>query len=135
MWLSEQRGKKSAGEAPAEWGPVTVGQPPAVYLAGERRQVPLCCPGGYAWRPRVGEQVMVLKAGAEGEQPTILGVEQGWDNDLDPGQVRFGSEKCQVVCGERVEIKGEVVVNGEPLEEMILRMIAGLLSPEPPVGG
>jgi len=78
---------------------------------------------------------MVLKAGAEGEQPTILGVEQGWDNDLDPGQVRFGSEKCQVVCGERVEIKGEVVVNGEPLEEMILRMIAGLLSPEPPVGG
>lgn len=60
MWLSKERGRKTAGEPRAECGTVTVGDPTAVYLTGERRQVAVCSPGGYAWRPQVGEDVLVL---------------------------------------------------------------------------
>ena len=122
MWLSEERSRKTAVEAAAEWGPVTIGDPAAVFLAGERRQVPVCCPGGYAWRPAVGEEVLVLKAGNQGEQPYILGLTR--TEELEPGQVRLGSRECGLLCGEELELTGSVTVNGEGLEELV-RRIAG----------
>ena len=122
MWISEERTRKAAGEAAAEWGEVTVAGPTAVYLGGERRNVAMCCPGGFAWRPRVGVEVLVLKAGAEGEQPYILGVTQ--IRELEPGQVRVGSPACGLLCGEHMELTGPVYVNGEELEQMV-RRIAG----------
>lgn len=127
MWLSGERTKKRAAEPAAEWGPVTVAGPSAVYLGGERRQVPVCCPGGYAWAPKVGDQVLVLKAGAEGEQPYILG-KTGSGEKLEPGQVRLGSGTCGVLCGDRLELTGEVRVNGEDLEELVARIVAAMLS-------
>ena len=129
MWLSGERTKKRAVEPAAEWGPVTVTGPSAVYLGGERRQVPVCCPGGYAWRPAVGDQVLVIKAGAEGEQPFILG-KTGDRDDLEPGQVRLGSAQCGVLCGDRLELTGDVLVNGEGLEALVRRVLSDLMAPE-----
>lgn len=122
MWISEERTKKVAGESAAEWGAVTVAGPAAVYLGGERRKVALCCPGGFAWRPKVGEEVLVLKAGPDAEQPYILGLTQV--EELEPGQVRLGSRECGLLCGEELELTGPVTVNGERLEELV-RRIAG----------
>lgn len=122
MWISEQRTKKTAGEPAAEWGAVTLAGPAAVYLGGERRKVAVCCPGGFAWRPKVGDEVLVLKAGPEGEQPYILGLTRM--EEVEPGQVRVGSRECGVLCGETLELTGEVRVNGEELEELV-RRIAG----------
>ena len=127
MWLSEERSRKAAAEAVAEWGPVTIGEPAAVYLAGERRQVPVCCPGGYAWRPGVGDEVLILKAGNEGEQPYILGKAQTRAEPLQPGQVRVQSSRCSILWGDRLQLTGEVQVNGELLESMIRRVVRELL--------
>lgn len=127
MWLSEERARRTAAEPAAEWGAVTVAAPSAVYLGGERRQVPVCCPGGYAWRPAVGDEVLVLKAGAEGEQPYILGRTDGEAGGLKPGQVRLGSPECGLLCGEALELNGTVKVNGEKLESLIQRIVARML--------
>ena len=122
MWISEERTKKAAGEPAAEWGAVTVAGPAAVYLGGERRKVAVCCPGGFAWRPKVGEEVLVLKAGPDAEQPYILGLTQM--EEVEPGQVRLGSRECGLLCGGKLELTGSVTVNGEELEELV-RRIAG----------
>ena len=127
MWLSEERSRRTAAEAAAEWGPVTISEPAAVYLTGERRQVPICCPGGYAWRPAVGDEVLVLKAGAQAEQPYILGKAQGTAGDLQPGQVRVGNQNCAVLCGDALQLTGAVQVNGEDLEELVRRVVRELL--------
>ena len=127
MWLSEERSRKAAAEAAAEWGMVTIGDPAAVYLAGERRQVPICCPGGYAWRPAVGEQVLVLKAGQEGEQPCILGKAQEEKSGLQPGQVRISGDRCSILWGDELQLIGAVQVNGESLEELIRRVVSEML--------
>ena len=47
MWLSQRR-QTELEETTAELGQVTVpGAPAGVALAGERRDVALCLPGGY----------------------------------------------------------------------------------------
>lgn len=122
MWLSGEREEKAVEEAAAESGPVTLtGAEIAVYLAGERRNVALCAPGGYAWRPRVGQEVLVLKAGRDRERPYILGVAEP-EGELAPGQVRLGSEEVGVTCdGKTVALTGQVTINGESLESFIRR--------------
>ncbi len=122
MWLSREREEKAVEEAAAESGPVTLaGTETAVYLEGERRNVALCAPGGYAWRPQVGQEVLVLKAGRDKERPYILGVAEP-EEDLDPGQVRLGSREAGVTCdGRTVALTGRVSINGESLESFIRR--------------
>jgi len=127
MWLSEERSRKQAAEAAAEWGPVTISEPAAVYLAGERRQVPVCSPGGYAWRPAVGEEVLVLKAGNQGEQPYILGKTQVKTDELQPGQIRIGGSGSSILWGDKLQLTGEMEINGEGLEELIIRVVSQLL--------
>ena len=127
MWLSEERSRKPAAEAAAEWGPVTISEPAAVYLAGERRQVPVCCPGGYAWRPAVGEDVLVLKAGNQAEQPYILGKSQTQNDELQPGQVRISGPECGILWSDVLQLTGEVQVNGEELVALIQRVVREML--------
>ena len=76
MWLSQRR-QTELEEAAAELGQVTVpGAPAGVALAGERRDVALCLPGGYHWTPKRGDTVLVVKGGAEGA-PCIVGTPAG----------------------------------------------------------
>ena len=89
MWTSERERRTPVREAEAEVGLVTLGGDPAgVNLGGERRWLPVCSPGGYAWQPAAGDKVLVLKTGTEREAPCILGrVQDG--TGLGPGQVRL----------------------------------------------
>ena len=120
MWLSGEREKAKMTPAPAEQGVVTLAHGElAVYLDGERRRVSLYAPGGLAWRPRVGERVLILKGGQEGEELFLLGKEC---LPPEPGQTRLGSGTGSILCGDGVEITGELLVNGEPLENMIRRI-------------
>ena len=104
MWTSERRRGFPAGEAAAELGTVTLGGDPAgVSLGGERRWLTVYGPGGYSWRPTAGDKVLVLKAGAEGESPCILGtVQEG--GELGPGEVRLAGGSCAVKLGRRLEL-------------------------------
>ena len=61
MWISEQGRRRAEPDGTALVGRVTLpGDPAGVYLAGERRELPVFGPGGYVWRPEEGEQVLVL---------------------------------------------------------------------------
>ena len=121
MWLSEQRSRRPAEERPAELGVVTLtGEAPAVWLTGERREVPVLGPGGYCWRPSAGDEVLVLKAGAEGEQPWVAGQSCGWPEELQPGDVGIYAGQAAVVlkAGGTVDLRGSVTIDGVPLEEL-----------------
>ena len=61
MWMAKGNRQELLGEPPAELGQVTLsGDQVGVALAGERRNVVLCLPGGYHWRPSRGETVLVV---------------------------------------------------------------------------
>ena len=126
MWTSERNRNLPAREAAAELGTVTLGGDPAgVSLGGERRWLTVYGPGGYRWRPSAGSKVLVLKAGAEGESPCILGTTQG-EEELKPGEVRLAGCGSSIHLGEDgVSLTGQVYINGQPLEELIAAIIDG----------
>ena len=98
MWTSERSRNLSVEEPAAELGTITLGGDPAgVSLGGERRWLSVYGPGGYSWRPTSGDRVLVLKAGAEGESPCILGMAQGGENlkEYDKGaDVQGGGQRA-----------------------------------------
>ena len=118
-------------EAAAELGTVTLGGDPAgVSLGGERRWLTVYTPGGYSWRPTAGDKVLVLKAGAEGESPCILGTVQDAEGDapLGPGEVQIKGGESTIRLGqERLELSGQVFVNGQSLADLITAIVISLL--------
>lgn len=129
MWISEQRRDLSKREPAAELGTVTLGGDPAgVSLGGERRWLTVYSPGGYSWRPTVGDRVLVLKAGAEGESPCILGTVQQ-DGDLEPGEIRLAGGSCSVKLGQRrLELGGDLYLNGRSFYEAVRDIVIDVLS-------
>ena len=126
MWTSERNRNLPVREAAAELGTVTLGGDPAgVSLGGERRWLPVYGPGGYCWRPTSGDKVLVLKAGAEGESPCLLGTTQGTAS-LRPGEVRLDGGGSSIHLGqERLELSGNIYVNGMRLKDYIRELLAG----------
>ncbi len=132
MWTSERNRNLPVREPAAELGTVTLGGDPAgVSLGGERRWLSVYSPGGYSWRPTAGDKVLVLKAGAEGESPCVLGTVQERDGDgpLKPGEVRLKGGNCSVYLGqERLELTGNLYLNGQTLYQVVLEMVKAILS-------
>ena len=136
MWTSERNRNLQVREPAAEMGTITMGGDPAgVSLGGERRWLNVYGPGGYSWRPTAGDKVLVLKTGAEGESPCILGTAQEGE-DLKPGEVRLTGLECslrlgqgqvELTGGERsmslgqdgLNLEGGLTINGRPLEDMV----------------
>lgn len=118
MWLSKRNTELPAGEATAEDGVVTLeGERLAVYAQGERRGLPVYGPGGLCWRPAVGDQVLVLKLGQEGEQCCVAGARQAMPEGLQPGELLFragGGAEIWLKNDGTVELTGDVRINGEP---------------------
>lgn len=145
MWTSERNRNLPLREAPAEVGTVTLGGDPAgVSVGGERRWLSVYGPGGYSWRPTSGDKVMVLKAGAEGESPCILGTTQDAE-DLKPGEVRLTGVDCKLLLGQGqvemsgnkgslrlgrngLELSGGLSIDGRPLEEIVRDIVLAVLS-------
>ena len=76
MFLSGT-GRRRSG-ASALTGPVTVpGTMAGAYVEGERREMSVFAPGGYHWVPGLGDEVLVLKAGEQGERPCVVGCVMG----------------------------------------------------------
>lgn len=129
MWTSERSRRLAAAEPAAELGTVTLGGDPAgVSLGGERRWLTVYSPGGYSWRPGSGEKVLVLKAGAEGESPCVLGTVQG-EAELKPGEVMLKGGTCSLRLGqEGLALEGELIINGRTLYDIVLEIVTELLS-------
>lgn len=114
MWMASQQGRELLAEPAAELGEVTLsGAAPGVALAGERRNVTVCAPGGYRWAPARGDTVLVIKCGAE-QTPCVAGAVQ--DSDLEPGEICLsaaqGAEIRLTPAGE-IRLTGRVTVNGQ----------------------
>lgn len=78
MWTSDRRKTRQAGESWVDWGEVTLeGDPAGAYLDGERRQLAVYGPGGYCWKPALGDRVLVLKAGQGVSPPASPGSGRG----------------------------------------------------------
>lgn len=114
MWLSEQ----FCESAPAEtsgFGEVTISGRKAAAKAADREQrlLPLISPGGYAWLPDAGEQVLVLRDGA----PCIIGRTQPELQRLMPGEAMLYAGDSSIVLRKdgTIEITGRVLVNGVAL--------------------
>ena len=103
MWLSERKGFKKND---AISGSVTLsGDKCAVMGYSEHRGIEIYSPGGYFWRPCVGDDVLVIKDGG------ILG--RKIENDgLLPGEVCIrsaGGAEIRLLNDGTVHIKGEII--------------------------
>lgn len=129
MWTAERNRNLRSGEPTAELGAVTLGGDPAgVSLGGERRWISVYGPGGYSWRPTAGDKVLVLKAGAEGEAPCLLGVPQE-EAELKPGEVRLKGGESSVFLGQdKLELEGELYLNGQTLRSVVREILIELLA-------
>ena len=125
MWTWEQERRRQTAEPAAQLGLVTLGgAETAANLGGERRWLNVCTPGGVQWKPQQGEQVLVLK---DGENAWIMGVMPA-EQDVEPGQLLLSGTGCSVQLGEWVDIRGEVELNGQSLEDYIRGIVAKMLS-------
>jgi len=132
MWTSSQM-KESGGAQrhDAALGVVTAGGTEnGVYLGTERRWLPVMAPGGYRWRPRAGEQVLVLKAGSDGEFPCVLARQVQEDDTLLPDEVELVGPGCSMKLTEKGEValRGTVSINGTALEDIVRSMVAAALA-------
>lgn len=119
MWIAERtRGEEK--RASAESAVVTIGgDAAAVVSRGEERGLSTASPGGYAWRPRSGEQVLTVRGGTQEAERWIVGVLGASEQaSLADGEVCLFSAGGARIClrnDGRVEITGTVYVNGVPL--------------------
>ena len=132
MWLSQQRREMTRQENVAETGKVTLGGNPAgVYLSGERRDVRVYSPGGYRWTPAPGQDILVLKAGADGESPCAVGLHQ--NAAPAPGEVCISNAAdragIHLTQNDTLALYGRITVNGVDLEALI-RQIAQTVAAE-----
>ena len=110
----------------AQVGKTTVaGGNAAVFTDGEYRGVRVFSPGGYVWRPAVGDDVLVLKTP---DGTYALGAETvGAPEDMQPGDVfvraasgasvYLKTDGTVLVSGDvsvrgRVDIEGSLYING-----------------------
>ncbi len=114
MWLSRRQNAPGKAPGTALTGTVTLpGDPAGAWLEGERRGVAVFAPGGYHWAPAAGEEILVLKAGENGEQPCAVGVPAEAEGLL-PGQVLIRTGKSAILLDPEgtVKLTGAFMVNG-----------------------
>lgn len=122
MWISQQGRHTGRQEHDARVGVVTAqGGRAGVYADGYQQMLPVAAPGGYRWKPQSGQQVLVIKTGANAEAACIVAQQETAENDLKPGEVEVFGPRCSVKldASGQVRLSGAVLVNGVPLETMI----------------
>lgn len=137
MWLSGQH-KRPAQESEGQVGVITMsGGETAALLDCERRGLQVYAPAGYRWTPKVGQRVLIVQG--RGEIPCVVGARQDADLPdavtveakslgLQGQDVHVTAQGDAVVQGENVRLKGEVYVNDETLEELIIRIVMMVLA-------
>ena len=122
MWISQQGRSAGKQENHARMAVVTAqGEQAGVYMDGHQCWLPVAAPGGYRWKPRSGQQVLVMKSGADAENAHIVAQQEMAEYNLKPGEVELYADGCSVkldVQGQ-VQLQGTVVVNGVTLERLI----------------
>lgn len=121
MWIAKKVMQSTQIPLTAEQGTVTIGGETAGVLAGsETRGITLVQPGGFAWRPKSGDGVLVLKNG-DGTAYLLgaIGVSPELDSEMGDGDVCLFSDGASICLHTdgKIDICGEVYINGVLLEE------------------
>lgn len=114
MWLSKQAARQARQTQTVDVGVVSIaGSAPAVITDGETRDLAVFGPGGYAWRPSAGDQVLVLKAGAT---DAVAGAKLP-QAALLPGEIQIstGAAAIRLLPDGTIALTGSVTVNGQPI--------------------
>ena len=110
-WLSDKG--RAAPQTGTYSGKVSSGLL-SVIGTGETRELDVCAPGGYYWKPRIGQNVIVVKTGAEGEAQSIIGSSDAPENsttvNMEAGEIYISS-----FGGAYIYLKnnGDVIINGQ----------------------
>ena len=124
MWLSKVIAK-SGSEDNAMTGITTIGgDNAAVQTDVELRNTVLYSPGGYFWRPKAGQNVLVIKSGDK--EVCVSGVRQeNFPDDFgrddicimtSGGTAIYVKDNGQIVLTGNVEVEGSLKVNGTAIE-------------------
>lgn len=119
MWVSRKLREGNAGGASADLGVITIGgAQTGVWSRGEQRDLPVCAPGAVQWQPRGGEEVVVLRGGAGGEESVVLGVVGANGRAIEDGELYLSCSGASIYLRNngRIELTGEVYINGTPLK-------------------
>ena len=121
MWIVQQGMRQPEPQSVALEGRVTLGgDPAAVYLDGEQRELPVFGPGGYVWRPAQDEQVLVLKMGSAGEEQCVLAQRCGDEIEIKQGEILIysGGSAIHLRRDGIIDMSGIVRVNGKQVLTM-----------------
>lgn len=115
MWLARQL-KPSPAAPGADLGVTSIqGSRAGVLTRGEVRDLPVYGPGGYAWLPENGAEVLVIQGGPGGEEQCVAGTRLTAEA-LEPGEVRLSGPVGSFVHLRRdggIELRGtSVTVTG-----------------------
>jgi len=114
MWITK---KIAAAAAPrtVERGQTSIGgEEVAVALRGEQRGIEVVAPGGYIWRPKRGDDVLVIKDSVSGES-VIAAAEMGdGPKGMADGEVCICTEGASIhlMNSGRIKIYGNIVLYG-----------------------
>ena len=131
MWISQQSKLGNRQQRHAQVGVVTAqGESVGVYTDGCQCLLPVVAPGGYRWKPKNGQQVLVMKSGADGEAACVVARHDQTDHALNPGEVELYANGCSVKLDETgtVRLNGAVLVNDVPLEALIEAVVQRTLA-------
>lgn len=125
MWLSGQH-KRPAECGEGQVGVVTMsGEENAVLLDCERRGLQIYSPGGYSWTPTVDGKVLVIQG--KGEIPCIVGALQGSDVpdkvSVKAKELSLEGKKAEITAKD-LDLKAQVYIKGERLEDFIIRIVS-----------
>ena len=110
-WLSNRKNTRAASDIYS--GKVSSGQY-SVIGDGETRDIGLCSPGGYSWKPGINESVIVVRTGQEGETRSIVGRDNVPMEEISPGEVYIKSSGGAYIY---LKNNGDVVINGHVFTE------------------
>ena len=115
MWLSKRTTQRPTDDGTLV-GEVTIGgDHPGVYMGGERRNLPVCAPGGYFWMPKVGDETLVIKCVDGMKVCTGLPMEKAPDG-MEAGEVTIRSDGDTVLWLKNdgtMEVRGDVELTGD----------------------
>lgn len=116
MAIKTDEDKGTAAGGGQSWHRIGGGPGAAVCDRRRGRRLQLLTPGGYCWRPTVGDAVLVIKDG--GGSPCVMGVCGQSPVELQPGEVclHAGGASIYLDRSGAIHLTGTVYLNGQPLQ-------------------
>ena len=115
MWISRKMSEAShGGDSYASLGQITIGgEETGVLTESEKRNIPVVSAGGFSWRPKTGQDVLLIQTD-EGEKVITGVLHQGSGTALQDGEVEICSDGAAITIGNNgiVTVLGNLKLEG-----------------------